>query len=467
MGIKISIKEVKKTRSGTPIGEDLPSSVRESVEKFNNFFGLLKKRFIDRDDELEQIKYALLTQEHILLKGKPGTAKSQLGRSVFSNITGATNFEVQLSKFMSEDYLFGPINVKKLREEGEIVHNTKNTIVDSNFAFIDEFFDGSDVLLRSLLEILNERTFTRNTQKEKCPLHTAILTSNYSREEESTEAILDRILFKSDVSPIGTATGRMRMYKNALVFNSNGHVELDAEDQLALDTLKKLVRFIKSESVTVSETVLGLYDSVLKEYVRQTTKYVSDRTAVKMLKLLKSVAVVHGRTMVLLEDIPLLKYSICMGNDHKDQQVWEAIVYKQISDRKKSVGENNTLSLLLKEVEEVMTTKFHKKKEFDGVMKIRKLQEVIDKINDAAGKFEVDNSKQEASKMMEQVRTNIEAIKQQVGEPGMVKAGLVLDSADGQQVGDPFAKGVLAGIIHPTVAHELNTDMDAEEENNI
>jgi hypothetical protein len=95
-----------------------------------------------------------------------------------------------------------------------------------------------------------------------------------------------------------------------------------------------------------------------------------------MLKLLKSVAVIHGRTMVLLDDIPLLKYSICMGNDHKDQQVWEAIVYKQISDRKKSVGENTTLTLLRGELNELMIQKFNPQKGLNGVMKIRKLQEL-------------------------------------------------------------------------------------------
>jgi hypothetical protein len=68
----------------------------------------------------------------------------------------------------------------------------------------------------------------------------------------------------------------------------------------------------------------------------------------------------------------------------------------------------------------------------------------MDKVNDSAGKFEVDVSKQEASKMMEQVRANIQVIKEQVGDPGIASATQVLDSSD--PTGDPFAKSVLAGI---------------------
>ena len=194
----------------------------DSVKKFNEHFQEVEQHFVERAGELEQIKYAMLTKEHVLFKGKPGTAKSKLSKYSFGFIPDAKTFAIQLSKFMSEEYLFGAIDINKMRKEGKVEHMTDESIVDSEFAFIDEVFDGNDALLRSLLEVLNERTFTRHTQKIVTKLHSAIMTSNFVRDDEGTEAFLDRILFKSEVKPIISNKNRMTMYQN---FSTQGEKE--------------------------------------------------------------------------------------------------------------------------------------------------------------------------------------------------------------------------------------------------
>jgi MoxR-like ATPase len=403
MGLKI----LRSKGELVPTAEELPNTQATALKKFNALFGSLGQFFVDRDSELQQIKMALLTKEHVLLQGTPGTAKSLLARSVFQNVIGASRYEVQFSKFMSEDYVFGPVNIKKLREDGEIAHNTKGTIVDSDFAFIDEFFDGSDVLLRSMLEILNERTFTRNSKRVECPLHTAILTSNYTREEEATGAILDRILFKSSVQPISDTDGRMTMYKAAL--DKKNSCKLEAIKQVDLNTL---AAFVMSGDVKVSNDVLTMYDTVVREYIRQMkTKNVSDRTCVKMLGVLKASAVTHGRSDVLMEDIQSISLALVPTGDNMAEAAFENVYARTVVTGKKEQEEMIGLKKLKIRFEKILKTEFAPDEDKNSVMKVRELQKFTDDDLRNAN-FTTQNLKDELDKLGEAVDAAVKAQKE-------------------------------------------------------
>ena len=59
----------------------------------------LNAQLLERETAIEAALLALLTREHLLLLGPPGTAKSLLVRSVCEHVTGATYFERLLTKF--------------------------------------------------------------------------------------------------------------------------------------------------------------------------------------------------------------------------------------------------------------------------------------------------------------------------------------------------------------------------------
>ena len=205
---------------------------------------------VDRDKEVKQLMYALFTREHMLLMGLPGTAKSQFAMNVFGSIDGARTFEIHLTKQTTEEYVFGPINIEELKK-GNVIHNTKDSILDADFAFIDEFFDASDVLLRSLLGILNERKWLKGSQKIDAKLHTAILTSNYQRESEITQAILDRVIFKTEVQPVTDKTKRKLIYNN---FLTDGNFQ----PKKVFD-FQKLQEFVKVEMTSVMGSIQSFY----------------------------------------------------------------------------------------------------------------------------------------------------------------------------------------------------------------
>lgn len=280
---------------------------------------------VDREREVKQLTYALLTREHMLLMGPPGTAKSQFAMNVFKSIDAAKLFEIHLTKQTTEEYVFGPINIEELKK-GNVVHNVKDSLLDADFAFIDEFFDASDVLLRSLLGVLNERRWLKGSQKIDAKLHTAILTSNYQRENEITEAILDRIIFKTEVQPVTAKNKRMRIYQD---FLTSGGFKVPTV--FNLKDLKEFADIIEHPNhVAFPKDVLDAFDTVYQEYQKETKKYISQRTANKALKVLKASAMLNDRDTVEFSDLEELRYVFCVLNNKMEEELFDAVYEKHV-----------------------------------------------------------------------------------------------------------------------------------------
>src|SRR3954471_14937889 len=76
----------------------------------------LSSALIERDDEVDLVLTALVCNEHPLLVGPPGCAKSLLLDSLMTWTSGR-RFTSLLTKFSTVDELFGPISVQGLKED--------------------------------------------------------------------------------------------------------------------------------------------------------------------------------------------------------------------------------------------------------------------------------------------------------------------------------------------------------------
>jgi len=322
--------------------------LKKYTEYINQF-----KVFSERVTELKMFKYAILMKEHILLKGAPGTAKSMMARAILTNIKDSTVFSQQFTAFMDESYVFGPQLLEEFKK-GKVKHNIKNSLVDCDFAFLDEFFEANEQLIVSCNEVLNERTFTRNFQKETSGLVTAVITTNRERENEKRlDAVYDRLLFKKSVNPVNKVSNRISMYKNAMAKSFDTFKPLD------FSVLTKLIELIENKKIKLNEAILKTYDKLLKEFRDQSLKKVSDRTAIKGLKLLKVSAVLAGRDDINIEDFKNLE--LILVTDDKEKVIFETEYAKVKSN----------LEILLKSIEK--TKKFRSvKAEIDKVVKNRK-----------------------------------------------------------------------------------------------
>ena len=155
---------------------------------------------VERETLVELIVLAAVAQEHLLVIGPPGTAKSVAVHRVAETI-GGRYFEYLLGRFTEPNEIFGPVDLRKLKE-GVVETQTSGMLPEAEIAFLDEIFQGSTAILNTLLGLLNEREFRRGHTRIQCPLRVCVGASNGLPDDESLAAFADRFLVRIFVEPI-------------------------------------------------------------------------------------------------------------------------------------------------------------------------------------------------------------------------------------------------------------------------
>jgi MoxR-like ATPase len=182
-------------------------------EKFAATRKELAEALIERDSEVDLVLTALVAQEHVLLVGPPGCAKSLPLDSLMAWMSGR-RFSILLTKYTTPEELLGPISVSGLKSD---VYRrvTTGKLPEADLAFIDEVLKGSSAILNTLLKILNERTYeVGDGTAVKVPLKLCVAASNEWPSPETGKelaALFDRFLLRKSVRPILTAAGRQRL----------------------------------------------------------------------------------------------------------------------------------------------------------------------------------------------------------------------------------------------------------------
>src|SRR4051794_4756782 len=177
----------------TQAWEQARSSLRQAIQDAGQ--GL-----IERSALVETIALAAVAGEHLLVIGPPGTAKSEAVRRV-AGATGGRYFEYLLGRFTEPSELFGPVDLRKLRE-GLVETETAGMLPEAEVAFLDEVFLGSTAILNTLLGLLNERVFRRGHTRMRCPLRVCVGASNALPEDEALAAFADRFLARTFVEAV-------------------------------------------------------------------------------------------------------------------------------------------------------------------------------------------------------------------------------------------------------------------------
>src|SRR5690606_22515102 len=191
----------------------------------------------------------------------PGTAKSRLAWSVLGRIVDEKSgkpslFARQFSESTVQTDLVGPIDFKTLMETGRTTHFTDEGMLGAVHAFLDEVFDGRDMLLRSALNVLQERELKQGGKITRGRIECALMTTNryiadvIENARETLLAFVDRIAFIAFV-PRGfaRASNMQRVLERHV---AKAHVQrLDALLTIQdLDVLQELV-----DGVVVSEPI--------------------------------------------------------------------------------------------------------------------------------------------------------------------------------------------------------------------
>lgn len=246
---------------------------------------------VERNSLVETIALSAVAGEHLLVIGAPGTAKSEAVRRV-ARVFGGQYFEYLLGRFTEPSEIFGPVDLRKLRD-GVVETETTGMLPEADIVFLDEVFLGSTAILNTMLGILNERVFRRGHTRVACPLRICVGASNALPQEESLGAFADRFLVRAFVDPIPDP----RLEELLEGGWSLSNVPLEETATIAdLDTLSSAAR-----SADMS-TVRPLLAQAIR-LLRHNGILLSDRRIVKIQRLLSAAAVLSGRANPTAADL--------------------------------------------------------------------------------------------------------------------------------------------------------------------
>lgn len=277
----------------------------------------LKNAFVGKDEIVDLMGVCLVAGENLFLLGPPGTAKSALVRELAMRLDGRV-FDYLLTRFTEPNELFGPFDIRKLRE-GELVTNTEGMLPEASFVFLDELLNANSAILNSLLMVLNERVFRRGRETRRLPTLMVVGASNRLPEDDALGALFDRFLLR-------VGCDNVPQEQLFAVLGAGWQLDTRTEDvtpRMHVDEIRGLQAGIAG--VDLSQVLTSYLELVHR--LRHAGIPISDRRAVKLQRMLAASALLCGRQVAHTSDLWVLRY---IWDREEQQEVLASLVQAAI-----------------------------------------------------------------------------------------------------------------------------------------
>ncbi len=352
------------TKKNKPVKQEETLTPQEKLAQARK---AMKDALVERDAEVDLVLTALVAQEHPLLVGAPGSAKTTLMDLLVKWMGDATpKFSLLMTKFTMPEEVFGPVSLTSLKAD---VYRrvTTGKLPEAEAAFLDEIWKASSAILNTTLRILNERVFENGDGVfRSVPLRIAVAASNEWPNDQDggreLHALFDRFLFRKKVKNVSRNAGRRELLKRS-VANQQPRVKFDPHEQATARDLDLM--HDEARNLPLSNDAKKSLWKILEELDKEGVVF-GDRRVYKSVLAVRAYAYLEGAAEVQTPHLEILQH--VLWDDPTEQPEKAAKVVSKIAN---PVGSAITEFLIQAEsVAESTAT----------IESVPKLQEILNKI---------------------------------------------------------------------------------------
>lgn len=159
------------------------------------------KKFVYHDDVVDIVMKGLSLETNVLMYGKGGHGKSEMTTAIFEELkkkglTKEEPFVMTCGDGLTEEALFGGIDIKEFKDTGKLKYLFNNSFLDHEVVIFEEIFDAPPQVLLALKDVMTSGWARKGNQNYKCKTKLFIGLTNKSKEDfaedDSLEALMQR-----------------------------------------------------------------------------------------------------------------------------------------------------------------------------------------------------------------------------------------------------------------------------------
>jgi MoxR-like ATPase len=311
-------------------------------EKIKRILEKISQGVYEKEEAIRLSLLSALAGESIFLLGPPGVAKSLIARKLKFAFRNGKSFEYLMNKFSTPDEVFGPVSIRKLKEEDKYERLTDKYLPGAHVVFLDELWKAGPAIQNALLTILNEKIYRNGEQEIKVNIKGIIAASNeLPNVHEGLDALWDRFLLRYMITEIRSAGNFVGM----IVSTEDVYEDtLAEEDKIAGDELLAWEKAIDQVEVPAEViNVIQLVKHQLDQYdqTHETGQFrIYDRRWKKIIRLLRTSAFLNERPKVDLMDCFLMPH--CLWSQPEQLEIAQEIVAETIRKHGYTIALNLT-----------------------------------------------------------------------------------------------------------------------------
>lgn len=265
-------------------------------EKFRLLDETLNAELVERRAEIHAAMQGLIAGVPMFLLGPPGTAKSLLVNRVNAYVDGANKFEILMTRFTQMEEVFGPVSLRGLKED-KFRRKLDGYLCTAEIAFVDEAFKANSSILNAFLWAINEGIYRDDVNIIDIPLHFLMCASNEMPQDDSLNALYDRLLLRFKVDPVRDQQSFLQMLRTSIPKNPDP----------ILTWAEIMQAHEESKEIALPEETIGAIGD-LRRKLRDQGIEPTERRFVQSVKIIKAAAWLDGCKVAYPEHLRPLQH---------------------------------------------------------------------------------------------------------------------------------------------------------------